>query len=103
VNVNPPPPVTGRLVTGDGLADLFAEAAVLSIFKGDAEQLYWLGAITSGGKIVGLSLRKFGTGQVYQLAYDGAAWSCDCPDCTFRERDCKHLLAVSDAFRHPVA
>jgi hypothetical protein len=91
------PAVTGRLVTGCGLADLFNEAAVLTIHGPAGESLYWCGVITDRGKIVGLTLRKFATGQLYRIACDGLTWECDCPDCCYRQRDCKHLLALRDA------
>jgi hypothetical protein len=101
----PPVQATGELTTGidTGLADLFAEAAVLTIHSPTGQGLYWLGAITDAGKIVGLQLRKFGTGELYRITFGGARWECDCPDCTYRQRDCKHLIAVRDALTcHPV-
>jgi hypothetical protein len=98
------PAVTGRIVTGCGLADLFHEAVVLTIHKPDGtEQLYWLGCATDAGRIVGLTLRKFRTGQLYHVVYDpeDGCFVCDCPDSTYRERACKHLVALHDALTHP--
>jgi hypothetical protein len=91
--------VTGTLVTGEktGLADIFNEAAVLTICGPTGQKLYWLGAIVDAGRIVGLTLRKFKTGEVYRVTFDGLTWECDCPDATYRERHCKHVVAVTDA------
>jgi hypothetical protein len=91
--------VTGTLTTGldTGLADLFAEAAVLTLCGPTGQKLYWVGAIVDAGHIVGLTLRAFGTGTLYRVTFDGVTWECDCPDCTYRERHCKHVVALHDA------
>jgi hypothetical protein len=93
-------PVTGRLVTGAGLQDLFNEAAVLSLYRGDAEQLYWCGVIQDGGRVVSLTLRKFGTGELYRVVLnpDSGAWECECGAFVYGRRGtCKHIEALHAA------
>jgi SWIM zinc finger len=99
-NRSPLPPVqaTGR---GVGLADLFNDCAILEIDANGEETPYWCGAITDGGKIVGVRLQKFTTGEKYQVTFDGERWECDCPDCTYRQRQCKHIAALHDALTCP--
>jgi hypothetical protein len=44
-------------------------------------------------------LRK-SDGTTYQLTLTADAFlGCDCPDATYRERSCKHCIAVAEAFR----
>jgi hypothetical protein len=97
-----PTAVTGRLVTGigTGLADLIAGVAVLDISGPTGNTSYWARALTDGdGRIYGVELLRFGTGQTYQVTFDpdASAWQCDCPDSTFRGRSCKHVAALHDA------
>jgi hypothetical protein len=95
------PRITGRLVTGEpGLADLFNEAAVLTIRGPAGESLYWCGVLADAGRIVGLTLRKIATGQLHRITFDGLTWECDCADCCYRQRDCNHPLALHDALTH---
>jgi hypothetical protein len=92
--------VTGRLVTGAGttLADLLAGVAVLDVSAPTGSTSYWCGVIAEAdGHVVGFTLTKFNSGQRYQVTFDGETWECDCPDCTFRERTCKHVLALHSA------
>jgi hypothetical protein len=92
---------TGRLITGigTGLADLFNDCAILEITDARGEETpYWCGAVADAdGRVVAVRLQKFGTGERYQISHDGESWECDCPDSTYRGRDCKHLVALHDA------
>jgi hypothetical protein len=36
-------------------------------------------------------------GTAYDIEFDH--FTCDCGDCTFRERDCKHLVACREVLR----
>src|SRR5438105_28160 len=92
----PPVEATGQLTTGinTGLADILNDAAVLTIVSPTGAGLYWLGAILDQGRVVGLTLRKFQSGELYRVTFDGQSWECDCPDCCYRQRDCKHLIAL---------
>jgi hypothetical protein len=94
---------TGRLVTGIGTAlhDLVHGAAILEITDARGEVPYWCTAVLSAGHVVAVRLQKFGTGEKYQITFDGESWECDCPDSTYRGRDCKHLVALHDALTHP--
>jgi hypothetical protein len=87
---------------GTGLADLFNDCAILEITDAAGELTpYWCGAIAEAdGRIVGVRLQKFGTGEKYHVTFDGQSWECDCPDCTYRNRDCKHLVALHHALTH---
>jgi hypothetical protein len=96
---------TGTLTTGtDRLADLFAGAAVLAVTKGDDSDrdvtLYWAQAILDAGKVVCIDLTKFGTGEKYRVGIDGDRWECDCPDCCYRTRICKHIGGLRDALSY---
>jgi len=45
-----------------------------------------------GEEIAGIRLVKIGAGGApYDIGPDGL---CDCADCTFRERECKHMVAL---------
>jgi hypothetical protein len=44
----------------------------------------------------GLRLVK-SDGTVHDIEFDN--FTCDCGDCTFRQRDCKHLLACQEIIR----
>ncbi len=94
---------TGTLVTGEGLADLFRESAVLTIHAPTGESLYWMGCQTADGRIVALTLRKFGTGELYQITYEHGTFTCSCPDSTMRRRQCKHISGVHSALCRPQA
>jgi hypothetical protein len=94
-----PVQVTARFVGGATRQDVMAGAAVLSIRDGDDdESAYWCEAIFDGGRCVAFRLRKFGTGEQYDLPRDLS--SCDCPDRNYRpERPggCKHMVALRQA------
>jgi len=36
-------------------------------------------------------------GKFYVVSYDGAEYTCTCPDFLFRHRECKHIRAVKNA------
>jgi hypothetical protein len=92
----PPVLVTGSFCGGATTADLLAGVAVLQIDRPeDTNDWYWCGYVVDGGRIIGVRLRKFGTGTVYFLPADLS--ECECPDCTFRQRACKHITALRQA------
>jgi hypothetical protein len=35
-------------------------------------------------------------GSCYQITKEAGKYSCTCPDCQYRKRDCKHILALID-------
>jgi hypothetical protein len=81
--------------------DLLMGAAVLCI-DGWA---YWCQANTDRGNVVGWVLRKFGSGEVYNLPRDLS--SCECGDHLWRGNrpgGCKHMVALRMALaaRNPV-
>ena len=89
--------VTGALITG--LADLFDGCAILEI--DDARELtsYWCSASTDvQGRIAGLHLQKFATGEKYDPP--ATLDDCDCPDAIYRSvrpGGCKHQVALRQA------
>jgi hypothetical protein len=50
----------------------------------------------SAGAVSGVRLRK-PDGTVYHV--DLLKSECDCPDCQYRKRACKHFLACAAAFK----
>jgi hypothetical protein len=91
-----PVPVTGTFCGGATTADLLQGVAVLQIDRPeDTNDWYWCGYVVDGGRVIGVQLQKFGTGQTYFLPAD--LNECDCPDCTFRQRECKHMTALKQA------
>jgi hypothetical protein len=68
-----PPVVTGTLTVGAGtfLHDLLNESAVLTVNDPKGRQVFWVGAIVDGGRIVGLQLRRFNTGELFRITFDG--------------------------------
>lgn len=95
--------VTGRLTTGinTGLADLFAGCAVLSVYDAaGGETMYWCEAIVGAGKIVGLKLTKFRTGEQRHVHLTAGGAECDCEDATYRPGrpgGCRHVVALTQA------
>ena len=96
-----PVQVTGSLITGlgTGLADLFDGCAILEI--DDARELtsYWCSASTDvEGRITGLHIQKFATGEKYDLP--ATLDDCDCPDAIYRSHrpgGCRHQVALRQA------
>lgn len=43
----------------------------------------------------GFLLENLTNGNRYDIATDGPVPLCDCGDCTFRQRACKHVLALN--------
>jgi hypothetical protein len=86
----------GTLSCGaDRIGDLFRGIAVLEISRGDDDLAwYWAQALHSGGKVYGVELTRFGTGEKYRVTLDGDAFTCDCPDAVYRQRSCKHVRAL---------
>jgi len=96
----PPVGVNGYFSGGGSIAELCEGSAVLVIRKGDAsdadEMPYWTVAdFGPDGRIAYFQLQRFGTGDRYNLPADLA--DCDCPDCTYRNRECKHMAALRQA------
>jgi hypothetical protein len=91
----PPVPVTGSFAEGTTRAELFEGTAVLEVLRPEDSSYYWTSYVVDAGRIIGVQLRKFGTGQVYFLPADLS--ECDRPDCTFRQRRCKHAQALEQA------
>lgn len=58
---------------------------------------YDIGAHLDGERIVGFGLAK-DDDEVYAIdASQSYGWTCDCGDCQFRARECKHIKAVRAA------
>jgi hypothetical protein len=93
--------VTARFVGGATRQDVIDGAAVLSIRDGDDdESAYWTEAIFDFDRCVAFRLRKFGTGEQYDLPRDLS--NCDCPDRSFRPHrpgGSKHMTALRQAVR----
>jgi hypothetical protein len=87
-----PTEVTGSFGEGATQADLIAGVAVLEIARpADTGGFYWAAYLIDGARIVGVQIRKFGTGQAYFLPADLS--ECDCPDCASR-RPCELAAAL---------
>ena len=93
-----PVTVRARFFGGATAKDLADGCAILSIRDGDGESSYWCEAVYDGESFIGYRLRKFGTGQQYDLPPDLS--NCDCGDRTHRpERPggCRHMAALPQA------
>ncbi len=93
-----PVQVTGAFVAPPTDEDLLIGAAVLEIDDGKELASYWLQANTDRGNVVGWSLRRFGSAEVYDLP--ASLDSCDCPDGLYRSErpgGCRHQVAVRQA------
>jgi hypothetical protein len=68
-----PPATTGTLVTGDGtfLADLLHGSAVLTLNTPAGERKFWLAVVVEGGRVVGVQARRFDTGEVVHVTFEG--------------------------------
>jgi hypothetical protein len=60
------------------------------------EVCYSITILKSRGRTVGYRLEKL-DGTVYDVNAEGEPWTCDCPDATYRERECKHVKALRAA------
>jgi len=92
-----PVSVQAYFVGGASRQDLHDGAAVLSITDAATglEIVYWCEALFHGAKIVGWRLRKFATGEVYDVTR--ALDSCTCADATYqpdRPGGCRHQVAL---------
>jgi hypothetical protein len=88
----------GRLITGTGtgLADVFHGHAILEVESEGRMESYWVTLhLDPEGHIAGLRLQKFATGQKYDLPAD--LDGCECPDHLYRNRECKHMVALRQA------
>lgn len=97
-----PVQITARFVGGATRRDVLAGAAVLEIESGDATdrdvQPYWVRARYDGEVCLGFELRKFGTGEVYDVPR--SLDRCTCPDATYRPQrpgGCRHQAALRQA------
>jgi hypothetical protein len=98
----PPEPVRVRayFVGGATRQDVLDGAAVLSItdLTTGEEQAYWCQAVYDGERCLGFRLRKFGSGEVYDVPRGLAG--CDCPDAVYRggrPGGCRHQQALRQA------
>jgi hypothetical protein len=68
-----PPATTGTLVCGQGqfLDDLLHERAVLTLHTPAGEVRYWLAVVVEGGRVVGVQARRFDTGEVVHVTFEG--------------------------------
>ena len=62
-------------------------------------QSYTVTVHRDGGRVLGYRLEKL-DGRAYDIdASAGEHWACDCPDATYRGRECKHVKALQAALR----
>jgi hypothetical protein len=77
---------------------------------GGVEQLYRVSPVVDrrpdegGFVLLGWRLERLGKpGTVYHIDTNTgtADWLCDCPDCVYRQRACKHALGLREALLLP--
>jgi hypothetical protein len=76
--------------------DLDAGEALLRIVtdKG-VEALYFVERLSDAGKVVGYTLtKKDGESYDVDATFGGGVLVCQCPDATYRDRQCKHSKAL---------
>jgi hypothetical protein len=69
--------------TGTGVLEINGTAYEVTVFKEE-------------GGVAGYRLQKF-NGPAYDIDARLDQWTCDCPDATYRERECKHVKALRAA------
>jgi hypothetical protein len=57
---------------------------------------YTVTVLRNQDRITGYRLQKL-DGTVYDIDASQLDWRCDCPDSTYRERECKHVKALRAA------
>jgi hypothetical protein len=57
---------------------------------------YTITILKNRGRTSGYRLEKL-DGAVYDVDTERESWTCDCPDATYRERECKHVKALRAA------
>ena len=57
---------------------------------------YTVTVLRSPNGVEGYRLGKT-DGTVYDIAATTERWACDCPDATYRQRECKHVAALRAA------
>jgi hypothetical protein len=87
-------------VGGATRRDLLDNAAVLSVtdLGTGEESAYWCEAVYDGDRLACFRLRKFGTGEQYDLPRDLSG--CDCADRVYRPQrpgGCRHMAALKQA------
>jgi hypothetical protein len=93
-----PVQVQGHFIGGATAEDLTRGAAILEIIDAKEMTSYWCAAVTDRGRIVSFRLRKFVTGDQYDLPADLSA--CDCPDGVYRSErplGCRHRVGLRQA------
>jgi hypothetical protein len=56
--------------------------------------IYDVTVLRVNGAVTGYRLMKQPDFKVYDLDTTGEQWKCDCPDATYRERECKHIRGL---------
>jgi hypothetical protein len=69
------------------------DAAVLEI----ASVPYQLTAVRDGERVLAYRLPRPAAPRAYVIDVTTEAWRCDCPDATYRRRECKHVRALTKA------
>jgi hypothetical protein len=57
---------------------------------------YTVTSLQNQDRVTGYRLQKL-SGTVYDIDASREQWGCDCPDATYRERQCKHVKALQAA------
>jgi hypothetical protein len=57
---------------------------------------YAVTVLEDRGAVIGYRLQKAG-GSPYDINSTANPWTCDCPDALYRQRECKHVLALRAA------
>jgi hypothetical protein len=57
---------------------------------------YTVTVLRNQDRVTGYRLQKL-DGTVYDIDAGREQWGCDCPDATYRERQCKHVKALRAA------
>jgi hypothetical protein len=58
--------------------------------------VYTVSVLNLYGQLTGYRLEKL-DGPTYDLDATAEPWRCDCPDATYRNRECKHVKALRAA------
>jgi len=92
------PPATGKVrwLNRPSGPTLFGRFVVsVETKRGTVEAEYDIAAVTDkDGKVIGLGLAK-DDDTIYHIDISQPwGWTCDCGDCQFRNRECKHIRAA---------
>ena len=58
---------------------------------------YQLTVVLDGERVLAYRLLRPAAPRAYLVDVTGEAWRCDCPDATYRQRECKHVRALTKA------